>query len=118
MKYNIFCRNLIVKLLCFLDPSLTISPAFSSQHIGGEILINCTPSDNTSLIGWLKNDELIGESDTRISYLPDDLLRHVVIINDVQFSDEANYSCALNRPGALIDIQRSEVILYRGKLHQ
>jgi len=99
-----------------LDPSLSIDPLFSSQNVGGEILLNCTPSDNTSEVGWLKNNEMINENDTRISYLPNGLLRHVVVISDAQFSDEANYSCALNRSGNLIDVQRSVVIMYRGTL--
>ena len=99
-----------------LDPSLSIDPLFSSQNVGGEILLNCTPSDNTSEVGWLKNNEMINENDSRISYLPNGLLRHVVIISDAQLSDEANYSCALNRSGNLIDVQRSVVIMYRGTL--
>ncbi|XP_065910282.1 uncharacterized protein [Dysidea avara] len=94
-------------------PSLSVNPLFFSRNIGDEILINCTPSDNTSEIGWLKNYEMINETDARISYLPDNLLRHVLVITDAQFSDQANYSCAFIRSGILIDVQRSEVIVYR-----
>jgi len=101
--------------LCFLDPSLSINPLFFSQNVGGEILLNCTPSDNISEVGWLKNGEMINE--TRISYLPNGLLRHVLVISYAQFSDEGNYSCALNRSGNLIDVQRSVVIMYRGTLY-
>ena len=84
------------------------------QHVGGEILLNCTPSDNTSKIGWLKNGKMISENDDRISYLPHELFRHTLIIANATSLDKGNYTCGLNLSGALVNLQTSEVVILRG----
>lgn len=99
-----------------IDPSLSIDPPVFLQHIGGEILLNCTPADNTSKIGWLKNDEVISERDDRISYEPDQSFRHVLSIVNATRSDEGNYTCGLNQSGTLVNLQLSEVVILRGRV--
>ena len=96
----------------YADPSLSISPSLWLQHLGGDFFLNCTPSDNTSEIGWLRNDDVI--NDDRITYLPNDKLRHILFIRNASYMDDANYTCALNRSGMLIDEQESEVNIFRG----
>ena len=83
------------------------------QQLGGDFMLNCTPSDNTSEIGWLRNDDVI-INDERISYLPNDELKHILFISNASYADDANYTCALNRSGILIDPQLSQVTIFRG----
>jgi len=85
------------------------------QHVGGEILLNCTPADNISVIGWLKNDEIISENDDRISYEPDESFRRVLLISNATYSDKGNYTCGLNRSGTLVNLQLSKAVILRGK---
>lgn len=93
-------------------PSITINPPFWLQQVGGNISLNCTPSDNTSEIGW-EMDDVILYNDDRISYLPNDQLRHILVISNASYADDANYTCALNRSGILIDPQTSQVNIFR-----
>ena len=99
-----------------IDPSLSIDPPVFLQHVRGEILLNCTPTDNTSKIGWLKNDKVISERDDRISYEPDESFRHVLSIANATHSDEGNYTCGLNQSGTLVNLQLSEVVILRGRV--
>jgi len=84
------------------------------QQLGGDFSLNCTPSDNTSEIGWLKDNIII--NDDRITYLPNNMLRHILLVNNASYADDANYTCALNRSGILIDPQNSQVTILRGML--
>ena len=77
-------------------------------------MLNCTPSDNTSEIGWLRNDDVIINDDARLRYLPNDELRHILHISNASYEDDANYTCALNRSGTLIDPQLSQITIFRG----
>ena len=96
-----------------VDPSITINPPFWLQQVGGNISLNCTPSDNTSEIGW-EMDDVVLYNDDRISYLPNDQLRHILVISNASYVDDANYTCVLNRSGILIDPQTSQVTIFRG----
>jgi len=87
------------------------------QQLGGDFILNCTPSDNTSEIGWLRNDDEIID-DNRITYAPNDRLRHILFISNVRSADVANYTCALNRSGILINPQMSEVDIFKGSYIQ
>ena len=95
------------------DPSFVIRPPFQLQQLGGDFILNCTPSDNTSEIGWLRNDDEIINND-RISYSPNDRLRHILIISNASSADAANYTCALNRSGTLINRLISKVDIFKG----
>ena len=108
------CINKTTILILLLDPSLSIQPPVLLQHVGSEILLNCTPADNTSEIGWLKDDKMINESDDRITYLPDESFRHVLVIVNVTHLDEGNYTCGLNQSETLVNLQMSEVVILRG----
>ena len=76
-------------------------------------MLNCTPSDNISEIGWLRNDDVIINGE-RFSYLPNDELRHILFVSNASYEDDANYMCALNRSGTLIDPEISQVTIFRG----
>ena len=84
------------------------------QQLGGVFMLNCTPSDNTSEIGWLRNDDTLIIDNARLSYLPNDKLRHILYISNASHEDDGNYTCALNRSGTLIDPQISQVTIFRG----
>ena len=96
------------------DPSIFINPPFLLQQLGGDFTLNCTPSDNISEIVWTRNDEIIDNDDDRVTYLPNDRLRHILTISNASYTDDANYTCALNSSGILVDAQTSPVTIFRG----
>ena len=96
------------------DPLLELDPYFLLLALGDEILLNCTPPDHTRKIMWLKNDEVL--IDDRISYLPDDTLKHVLHITNTTYFDNGTYTCGLDVSGKLIHAQGCDVSVLRGKL--
>ena len=93
---------------------MELDPYFLLLALGDEILLNCTPPDQTRKIMWLKNDEVI--IDDRISYLPDDTLKHVLHIVNTTYFDNGTYTCGLDVSGKLIQAQGCDVSVLRGKL--
>ena len=85
-------------------------PSLIIQQFGSRITLNCTPSNETIPIYWLKN----GQPVLNATFLPNSTLKHVLIINSANMSDIGTYSCGLNMTGLPTNEQNTEVIVYRG----
>ena len=59
---------------------------------------------------WLKDGQPIIDA----TFLPNLILKHILVINNASLSDNGTYSCGLNMTGLPTNDQSSEVILYRG----
>lgn len=102
---------LIVIYLLFLVPQINLVPSQVIQQFGSRITLNCTPSNNTIPVFWLRN----GQPLVNVTFLPNLTLKHLLVIDSASMSDSGIYSCGLNMTGLPTNEQLSEIILYRGK---
>ena len=84
--------------------------------LGDKVLFDCTPSDKRSKIKWLKDDDFINETDKRIKYFPDNSLKHILQIDNSNYSDNGTYTCGLDIAGKLINPQTSDVSVLKSML--
>ena len=96
--------------LLFLVPQINLVPSLVIQQLGSRIALNCTPSNNTIPVFWLRNGQPIADA----TFLPNLALKHLLIIDSANMSDSGIYSCGLNMTGLPTNEQFSEIILYRG----
>jgi len=94
---------------------LELKPYNLILKFGDEILFDCTPSDKASKIIWLKNDEIISENEQRIKFFPDSSLKHIILINNANYSDNGTYTCGLDLAGKIIHPQMSDVSVLKSK---
>ena len=94
----------------FLVPQISLVPSLVIQQFGSRITLNCTPSNITIPVYWLRN----GQSLVNVTFLPNLTLKHVVVIDSASLSDNGIYSCGLNVTGLPTNEQYGEIILYRG----
>lgn len=94
----------------FLVPQINLVPSLVIQQFGSEILLNCTPSNATIPIYWLRNGQPIND----VTFLPNMILKHILVINNASLSDNGAYSCGLNMTGLPTSNQFGEILLYRG----
>ena len=89
-----------------------MKPSLLIQELGGTIQLNCIPSDNTSPIGWLKNNHTFYEDSDGVSFLPNNKLKHVLVIANVSIiHHNSTYTCGLNRSGEIIQHHHSHVYI-------
>ena len=94
----------------FLVPQINLVPSLAIQQFGSKITLNCTPSNDTIPIYWLRN----GQPVTDVTFLPNQTLKHILVINNASSSDSGMYSCGLNMTGLPTNDQHARVVLYRG----
>ena len=96
--------------LLLLVPQIKVVPSLVIQQLGSRITLNCTPSNNTIPVFWLRN----GQPLVNVTFLLNLTLKHLLVIDSASLSDNGIYSCGLNMTGLPTNEQISEVILYRG----
>lgn len=93
-----------------LVPEIKLVPSLVIQQLSSKIVLNCTPSNESIPVYWLRN----GQPVINVVFLPNSTLRHILVINSASMSDSGTYSCGLNMTGLPTNDQYGEIVLYRG----
>ena len=89
-----------------------MNPSLVMQELGSIIKLICVPSDNTSPVGWLKNNCNLNENDDGVTFLPNNGLKHILFIANASIiHHNSTYTCGLNKSGVLIQHQHCHVYI-------